>query len=62
MGSEAKKEKWEMKNGKGKGLHDNGKKSNVQILSWTTPFPVRMMCSHSYKREVHLCAYIYIIQ
>lgn len=33
IGSEAKEEKWEMKNVKGKGLHNNGKKSNVQILS-----------------------------
>lgn len=31
--SEDKDEKWEMKNGKGKGVHDNGKRSNLQILS-----------------------------
>lgn len=34
-------EKWEMKNGKGKGVCDNGKRSNLQILSQTTPFPVQ---------------------
>lgn len=40
MESEDKEEKWEMKNGKGKGVHDNGKRSNRQILSQTAPFPV----------------------
>lgn len=41
MESEDKEEKWEMKDGKGKGVHDNGKRSNLQILSETTPFPVQ---------------------
>lgn len=41
MESEEKEEKWKMKNGKGKGLHDNVKKSNEQILSRMTPFPVQ---------------------
>lgn len=41
MEREHKEEKWEMKNGKGKGVRDNGKRSNLQILSWTTPLPVR---------------------
>lgn len=26
-------DKWKMKNGEGKGVHDNGKRSNLQILS-----------------------------
>lgn len=41
MESENKEEKWEMKDGKGKGVHDNGKRSNLQILSQTTCFPVQ---------------------
>lgn len=31
--SEDKEERWEMKNGKGRGVHNNGKRSNLQILS-----------------------------
>lgn len=41
MESENKEEKWEMKDGKGKGVHDNGKRSNLQILSQATCFPVQ---------------------
>lgn len=41
MESEDKEEKWEMKNGKGKGVSNTGKRSNLQILSETTPFPVQ---------------------
>lgn len=58
MESEEKEEKCAMKNGKGKGVHNNGKRRNLQILSYRRQhlFLYSALCSHSYELRVCQCA------